>query len=114
ADVYDYGFEQGHADGTEITRDVAVPPAAGNVCLGVWKSTGPGSVKLHHVGWNWDTSVNPAALAGVFVLDMTATVGADGKTFVGHYVTDSYDNDGHIIPALHGEGAVKGYRIEVR
>src|SRR3954467_13659507 len=70
-DVYDVGFEQWHADGTEITMDVAVPPAAGNICLGVWERVGPRSVKLHHLGWNWDTSVTPAALAGVFVLDMT-------------------------------------------
>src|SRR5262245_23536045 len=57
-DVFDEGFEQWHSDGTEITIDVAVPPAAGNICLGVWEKTGPRSVKLHHVGWNWDASVN--------------------------------------------------------
>src|SRR5438876_4455364 len=81
--VYDKGFEQWHADGTEFTMDVAVPPAAGNVCVGVWVPTGPRSAKLHHVGWNWDTSLNPAALAGTFVLDMNATVDANGTTFTG-------------------------------
>ena len=54
-------------------------------------------MKLHHVGWNWDTSVNPAALAGVFVLDMTTTLDRDGNAFTGKYVTDSYDNDVHVI-----------------
>ena len=111
-DVFDQGFEQWHADGTEITIDVAVPPAAGNICLGVWKGVGR-AVKLHHVGWNWDTSVNPAALAGVFVLDMSVTVGRDGKTFSGRYVTDSYDNDGNVLPAYHAEGVVRGQRIGV-
>jgi hypothetical protein len=112
-DVYDMGLEQWHADGTEITMDVAVPPAAGNICLGVWERVGPRSVRLHHLGWNWDTSVTPAALAGVFVLDMTVTLGRDGDAFTGKYVTDSYDNDGHIIPAFHGEGIVRARRIEV-
>lgn len=112
-DVWDEGFEQWHSDGTEITIDVAVPPAAGNICLGVWEKTGPRSVKLHHVGWNWDTSVNPAALAGVFVLDMVATLGKSGDTFSGKYVTDSYDNDNNVIPSLHAEGTIRGKRIEV-
>jgi hypothetical protein len=111
--VWDEGFEQWHADGTEITIDVAVPPAAGNVCLGVWEKSGPRSVKLHHVGWNWDTSVNPAALAGVFVLDMTVTLGRDGDSYAGHYVSESYDNDGQIIPAFHADGVVRGQRIDV-
>jgi len=112
-DVYDVGLEQWHADGTEITMDVAVPPAAGNICLGVWVRVGPRSVKLYHLGWNWDTSVTPAVLAGLFVLDMTVTVGSHGDTFAGKYVTDSYDNDGQVIPAFHGEGIVRGRRIEV-
>jgi hypothetical protein len=111
--VFDEGFEQWHADGTEITIDVAVPPAAGNICLGVWERVGS-RVKLHHLGWNWDTSVNPVALAGVFVLDMNVALDRSGDRFSGKYVTDSYDNDGHVIPAFHAEGTVQGQRIEVR
>jgi hypothetical protein len=112
-DVYDRGFEQWHSDGTEITMDIAVTPAAGNVCLGVWTQTGPRTVKLHHVGWNWDISVTPAAFAGMFVLDMTVTVGKTGDAYVGSYVTDSYDTNGNLIPAFHGEGVVRGTRISV-
>jgi hypothetical protein len=110
-DLYDQAFEIFHADGTEITNDTAVPPAAGNLCLGVWEKTGARSIKLHHVGWNWDLGTNPASLAGVFVLDLTATVAKDGRTFSGRYVTDSYDNDGAVIPAFHAEGVITGKRI---
>jgi hypothetical protein len=113
-DVYDRGFEQWHEDGTEITMDIAVSPAAGNVCLGVWKQTGPRTVKLHHVGWNWDISVTPAAFAGLFVLDMTVTLGKTGDVYVGNYVTDSYDTNGNQIPAFHGDGVVRGSRISVQ
>jgi hypothetical protein len=112
-DVYDVGLEQWHADGTEVTLDVAVPPAAGNICLGVWERVGPRAYKLHHLGWNWDTSVTPAAFAGVFVLDMTVALSVDGRTYVGKYITDSYDTEGNVIPAFHGEGVVSGRRIEV-
>jgi hypothetical protein len=109
--LYDQAFEQFHADGNEFANDIAVPPAAGNICLGIWESTGPRSIKLHHLGWNWDTSVNPAAPAGVFVLNMTVTVSRDGKRFSGRYVTDSLDTDGNVIPAFHGEGVVNGQRV---
>ena len=112
-DVWDLGFEQFHDDGTELTMDTAVSPAAGNVCVGVWERVGGRRVKLHHVGWNWDTSLTPAALAGVFVLDMTVELGRGGQTFAGRYVTDSYDLDGHVIPELHAEGAVTAKRIRV-
>ena len=111
--VWDVGFEQFHDDGTELTMDVAVPPAAGNVCVGVWERVGARGVRLHHVGWNWDTSVTPAALAGVFVLDFTVELEHGGQSFSGRYVTDSYDVDGNVIPALHAEGAVSATRITV-
>src|SRR5262245_18732849 len=47
-DVWDQGFELWHADGTEFTMSVAVPPAAGNICVGVWERAGGRTVKLHH------------------------------------------------------------------
>src|SRR5436305_12545112 len=58
--VYDQGFEQWHSDGTELNNDNAVPPLLGNVCVGVWKQTGPQGVKLRHVTWNWDSNNNLA------------------------------------------------------
>ena len=112
-DVWDVGFEHWHADGTEVALDTAVPPAAGHICRGVWAHVGPRGAKLHHVGWNWDISVSPAALAGVFVLDMTVELGPGGRTFSGRYTSDSYDNDGNVIPEFHAEGVVTGSRITV-
>jgi len=114
ADVWDQGFEQFHADGTELTIDTAVPPAAGNVCVGVWERVGARGAKLHHVGWNWDISVVPAALAGVFVLDLTVELAPGGQAFSGRYVTDSYDIDGNVIPEFHAEGVVTATRITVQ
>jgi len=100
-DLYDEGFEQWHSDGTELTLDNAIAPAFGNICLGVWKKTGARSVKLTHVGWNWDVNQKPA---GQFWLWMTATVDRRGRVFTGEFRTDSFDLDGNVIPELHAEG----------
>ena len=109
--VWDEAYEQWHSDGTELQLDNAVPPALGNVCVGVYKQTGRRTYKLRHVAWNWDAS--GSTLAGTFVLVMTVTTAPDGETFTGKFVTDSFDNGGNVIPALHAEGTVSAKRITV-
>lgn len=108
--VWDEGYEQWHSDGTELNVDNAVPPSLGNVCVGVYKQTGPRTYSLRHVTWNWDEF---GKLAGRFLLLMTVTTDAHGNTFAGTYVSDSFDLDGNVIPALHAEGVVSGQRITV-
>jgi hypothetical protein len=108
--IWDQGFEQWHSDGTELNVDNAVPPSLGNVCVGVYKQTGPRTYKLRHVTWNWDLSGN---LTGTFLLLMTVTVDPRGDTFTGSYVSDSFDLNGQVIPALHADGVVSGQRITV-
>jgi hypothetical protein len=111
--IWDQGYEQWHADGTEFTMDVAVPPAAGNICVGVWKPAGK-SVKLHHVGFNWDLTTLPGTLAGTFILDMTVTLNKTGDAYSGNYVSDSFDLDGNKIDALHAAGNISATRIIVQ
>lgn len=105
--LYDEAYEIWHADGTEVAIDNAVPPALGNVCIGVWRRDG-GSIKLRHVTWNWNLD---GTKAGRFLLQATVTVGSNGNAFSGRYVTDSYDNDGNVLPEFHAEGVVQGVRI---
>jgi hypothetical protein len=109
--VWDEAFEQWHSDGTELAVDNAVPPLLGNVCVGVYKQTGPRTYSLRHVTWNWDPSGAP--LAGSFLLLMTVTVGPHGNTFSGKFVSDSFDTFGDVIPDLHFEGTVSAERITV-
>lgn len=109
--VWDEAFEQWHSDGTELAVDNAVPPLLGNVCVGVYKQTGPRTYKLHHVTWNWDPSGSP--LAGTFLLLLTVTTAPHGNTFSGTFVSDSFDTLGNVIPELHAEGTVSGQRITV-
>jgi hypothetical protein len=107
SDVWDQAFEQWHADGTELAIDNAVPPSLGNVCVGVWTQVAR-TIKLRHYTWNWNPD---GTKAGTFYLAMTITVDRGGDTYSGTYVSDSYDLNGAVIPALHGEGEVRGTRI---
>ena len=109
--VWDEAFEQWHSDGTELAVDNAVPPLLGNVCVGVYKQSGPRTYKLRHVTWNWDPSGAP--LAGTFLLLMTVTVDPHGDTFSGNWVSDSFDTFGNKIDELHFEGSVSAERITV-
>ena len=109
--VWDEAFEQWHSDGTETALDNAVPPLLGNVCLGVYKQSGPRTYKLRHLAWNWDPSGAP--LAGTFLLLMTVTVDPHGDTFSGNWVSDSFDVLGNKIDELHFEGTVSAERITV-
>ena len=109
--VWDEAFEQWHSDGTELAVDNAVPPLLGNVCVGVYKQTGPRTYSLRHVTWNWDSSGAP--LAGSFLLLMTVTLDPHGNTFSGTFVSDSFDTFGKKIDELHFEGTVSAERITV-
>ena len=105
--VWDEAYELWHSDGTEVAIDNAVPPVLGNVCIGVWHQDG-GIIKLRHVTWNWNLD---GSKAGRFLLLATVSVGSKGNVFSGHFVTDSYDLDGNVIPELHAEGVVQGLRM---
>src|SRR5947209_4105244 len=63
--VFDYGFDLWHADGTELLNDIT-NPIEGNVCVGVWEKTGARTYKLKHVTWNFDLT---GALIGSGVFD---------------------------------------------
>jgi len=97
--LYDEGFDAWHRDGTEILNDNGVPPAAGNVCLGVYTRTGTRSYKLKHVAWNWDTSGN---LTGTLIIHEAVTVGTNGDSYHGSFVFDFYDLSGNLTSQVTG------------
>lgn len=110
SDVYDELLEQWHSDGTELANDTAVSPSLENICLGVWKQTGPRTVKLRHIGWNFNSD---GTFAGTFLLVAGITLDAGGNTYTGTYTADSFDTAGKVIADLHAEGLLKGTRFEV-
>ena len=50
----DFGTTIWHQDGTEITLSAGRDPAAGNICMGVWKQTGPYTYELNHIAMGHD------------------------------------------------------------
>jgi hypothetical protein len=104
------GFQQWHAGGTETMVDNGVAPAFGNVCVGVWKQTGPRTFRLRHVTFNWDEN---GRSTGTFQLLMTVRLDRTGRTYAGVYTADSFDLAGNAIPSLHAEGRLRGVRISV-
>ena len=74
-------FKTWHADGTEF-ENAFLPPAGGNICFGVWKDLGHGSVKLHHIGLMFDPNGN---LAFIFTVDEKDTVSGHGNAYAGTF-----------------------------
>jgi len=106
-------FKTWHADGTEF-ENAFLPPAGGNICYGVWKDLGKGTVKLHHIGLVFNSD---GSLSAIFTQDETDTVSSDGKTYKGMFDfklwPPSYDAVGVGKPIAEVKGTVAATRITV-
>jgi hypothetical protein len=88
-------FDVWHNDGTEF--EIAnLPPATGNVCMGVWKKDGQ-TVELNHVGWAFDNNGNPL---GMFTLTEKNVV--NGDTYQGTFDYKAYDVNGTVVQEIKG------------
>ena len=90
--VVDEGFDQYHADGNEILNDTP-PPAAGNICLGVWARTGARTLKLKHPSWIYDPT-NTFVVGTATILE-TVTLDHTGNAFSGTFTVQLRDLDGN-------------------
>ncbi|GGA60411.1 hypothetical protein GCM10011507_09940 [Edaphobacter acidisoli] len=86
-------FDVWHADGTEF-ESAYLAPAGGNVCVGVWKSVGANTVKLHHIGWIFNPSNPTGNATNSFTIDEVNTVSPDGKTYSGTFTFKIWNLDG--------------------
>jgi hypothetical protein len=100
-------LDQWHSDGSEFENANALP-TEGNICFGVWKKTGPRTVQLFHIGWNFDTSGNPI---GTFTIQETNTVARGGATYQGTFDYKVYDVDGNLL--FEATGTQAATRITV-
>jgi hypothetical protein len=102
-----------HADGTEF-ENAFVSPAGGNICYGVWKDLGKGTVKLHHIGLMFNSD---GSLSAIFTDDETNTVASDGKTYKGTFDfklwPPSYAAVGTGKPIAEVKGTTAATRITV-
>jgi hypothetical protein len=108
-DRYDQAFQIIHADGTEMMVSNGLPPALGNVCVGVWKPVAPRTFKLKHMTWNWN---GDGTLRGTFLMTVTIRLDRRGTSYTGTWDADSFLTDGTPDPELpHAEGVAHGSRI---
>jgi hypothetical protein len=106
-------FKTWHADGTEF-ENAFLAPAGGNICFGVWKDLGHGSVKLHHIGLMFGPD---GKVSNLFTVDETDTVAHNGKTYTGHFDfklwPPSFDSVDVGSPIAEVTGSTLGTRITV-
>jgi hypothetical protein len=106
--LIDSGYAAWHSDGTEILNSGGRPPITGNICMGVWKKTGP-TYKLNHFGLSWDptgtTFIGPANIREEVV------VGKGENSYSGCFTIDQYDTDGNLL--AHVSGEVTAERVTV-
>ena len=101
------GFDQFHADGTEILNDTA-PPVTGNVCLGVYKLPATTSIKLKHPSWIFDPT-NTFVIGKATILEQI-TVDRSNSFFTGTFTIQIRDLNGNPI-APDFSGQLRGDRI---
>ncbi len=102
-------FEQWHSDGNEFE---AADLQLGSMCQGTWEKTGERTVKLLHVGWDFDPT--GVTLTGHFIEIQTVTVSADGKTYDGTFTLTNFDLTGKPAPQLGDlSGTVHSTRLTV-
>jgi hypothetical protein len=109
-DLFDETFQQFHNDGTEMMLSRGLPPVLGNVCVGVWKQTGPRTYKLKHTAWNWDLQ---GQFVGIFVMEVIVNLDRRGGVYTGTWSADNLTPSGEPIAGQHFDGIVRGSRITV-
>ena len=108
-DVFDFGYQQWHNDGTEILNSGKRAPASENFCLGVWKKTGHDTYKLNHYALSYDPATG--LMNAMVNIHEYVTLDHSGDSFSGTFTVDVFTPQGVLIPPAHVEGTVTGERI---
>jgi hypothetical protein len=101
-------FDQWHADGNEFE---AADLQLGAMCQGTWEKTASGTVRLFHVGWNFDPT--GVTLVGYFTEIQSDTVSADGKTYDGTFAIQNFDLMGNHLQGQDQSGTTHATRLTV-
>lgn len=108
--VWDMAFDTWHSDGTEF-ENAMDSPLISAVCQGAWEMAGPNTVKLHHVGWQYDPT--GTVLLGTFTIDEMDTLTGTGYTYSGEFTFQLYDLNGNPSGAPT-KGVVSAVRITAK
>ena len=113
----DFGTHQWHSDRTEIFTSGARAPSSGDICMGVWKQTGPLTYKMRHIALAWlssDTAPpsTPATYLGPAIITENVTLNRAGNRYEGTFTLDQYAKD-EITLIEHISGKVEATRFTV-
>jgi len=108
--VFNETFDQWHSDGTEF-ESAFLPVLNGNLCVGVWKSTGANTVRLHHIGWTFDGAAGGTA-NGTFTLDENNTVSKDGLSYTGTFTFKAFNMTGGLLEQVSGTIVAERITVE--
>ena len=119
--IFDFGFQQFHADGTELMISGGVPPTIGNVCIGAWEREANGVVRLRHMTWNWaGNEVLGDLPPGYFLLDVALRTDSQGTAYAGTWRAARFDlgagplgSGGPAQPNSEFEGTLHAVKISV-
>jgi hypothetical protein len=120
--IFDFGFQQFHADGTELMISGGVPPTIGNVCIGAWERGAGGAIHLRHMTWNWNgDEVLGDVPTGYFLLEVTLRPNSQGTAYSGTWRTASFDlgtgplgSGGPAQPGTQFEGTIQAAKVSVQ
>ena len=120
--VFDFGFQQFHADGTELMISGGVPTTIGNVCIGIWERQAGGVIRLRHMAWNWTGNEVLGDLpTGYFLLEVTLRVDSQGTAYSGTWKAVSFDlgtgplgSGGPPQPNSEYEGTLQAAKVSVQ
>ena len=101
-------FDQWHADGNEFE---AADTQLGAMCQGTWVKSAPGTVRLFHVGWNFDPT--GVTLVGYFTEIQSDALSADGETYDGTFLIQNFDLLGNHLQGQDQGGTVHATRLTV-
>jgi hypothetical protein len=119
--IFDFAFQQFHADGTEMMISGGVPPSIGNICIGAWERRAGGVIRLRHMTWNFvGGEVLGDLPTGYFLLDVTLRPNSQGTAYEGTWKAASYDlgagplgSGGPPQPNSEYEGTLQAVRVTV-
>lgn len=120
--IFDFGFQQFHADGTELMISGGVPPTIGNVCIGAWERQAGGEIRIRHMTWNWaGNEVLGDLPTGYFLLEVTLRTNSQGTAYTGTWRAASFDlgtgplgSGGPPQPNSEFEGTLQAERVGVQ
>ena len=92
------GYDTWNSDGTENELG-NLPPAGGNLCVGVWRQSGKTVTLINHVAWVYDLNNN---YMGPLSFTEKNVVSGNGLKYTGTFDAKFFDTNGNLVNEITG------------